>query len=396
MPLVPSTTYNYSLENEELIRECFERIGIDGESLTPSQINSAKRSLNMLLLSWVSESTNLWMLSNAYLDLNSGQASYTLPSTITDVLQVSYRTFNRANTNGTPQTNTIATYDNGGGGVVANSFGGIAGISCIQVGINGNISYDYGYYVPPNAPVGYNPLTYLTKTITFIGIQSAVVANYTLLIEASQDTADWTTILEIPQQLYNVNPNNTGQVYWFDIPAPMAYRAYRVRETGGATLDLQQIYFCDNVFDRKMSKVSKDTYFAFPQKGMQGLPSVYYFDKQVSPVLNIWYPPKLYSAPIDARGAIPAVPAYIIGGVLRYSYINIMNDAGYYYNTVNIPNRMIPALIAGLTYMISVKYNNQMATELKAEYREIFDVATANDSENVDMQIQMDTSSYYR
>ncbi len=44
---VISGKYNFqSLENDDLILECFERIGLAGDQLVPVQINSARRSLN--------------------------------------------------------------------------------------------------------------------------------------------------------------------------------------------------------------------------------------------------------------------------------------------------------------------------------------------------------------
>lgn len=378
MPLEPSGTYNFqSIENEELIRECFENIGISGEIITPVQMDAARRSLNLLLLSWISKSTNLWTLNLGYLTLNTGQGSYALPSTITDVLQVNYRSFIRPLTGppglippvltGTPQTNTIATYDNAGGGVVANAFYGNTSAGCRQGAANGNISFDF-------ATQNGNLIPNFTVNIPFIGIQSNTNTLYTLVVEASQNTINWTNILTIPPQIFNI-----GQALWFDVPAPNSYRAYRVREINGATLDLQEIYFVNNIFDTKMSRVSRDTYLSFAQKSVQGRPSAFYFNKQINPTLNLWY------APTDQYAT-----------VLQYSYINIMNDAGYYYNVANIPSRMLPALVAGLTWKIAVKYKMEMAESIKAEYEESFSIATANDEENVDWLIEIDTSDYYR
>ena len=66
MALVTSSTYNFqSLENDELITECFERLGISPEQLVPVKLNSARRSLNLLLLDWISKSINLWTLNTA-------------------------------------------------------------------------------------------------------------------------------------------------------------------------------------------------------------------------------------------------------------------------------------------------------------------------------------------
>lgn len=358
MPLVTSSTYNFqALENDELITECFERIGISAEQLVPVKLNSAKRSLNLLLLDWISKSINLWTLSTAYLSLNTGQSQYSMNSTITDILQVNLRQFTRQ-LNGTPQTNTAATYDNGGGGNPLFAFDGNPTTVCTQNVINGNISYSYGVGV--------------SQTINFIGIQSNTTTLYTLLVETSNDNVVWTTLMTIPPQTFTA-----GVAVWFDVILPANTMTYRIREIGGATLDIQEIYFTNNITDLKLSSVSRDTYLSFSQKFIQGKPSCYYFNKQITPILNIWYPPTNNYQ------------------VLQYSYVNIMQDAGGFYNIADIPSRMLPALTWGLTWMLAIKYNPPLAAEMKNEYEQAFSIATANDSENVNLSINYDIGSYY-
>jgi hypothetical protein len=152
---------------------------------------------------------------------------------------------------------------------------------------------------------------------------------------------------------------------------------YRVREIGGATLDIQEIYFGNNTIDLKISPVSRDTYLSFSQKYLQGRPTTYYFDKSLSPNINLWPTP---------------TNDYL---VLQYSFVKTMYDAGEFYNTTSVPARMYPALAAGLTWMLSVKYKPEMADVFKAQYDEVFTLATSNDSENVDMTIGYDLNSYY-
>lgn len=361
-----SGTYNFqALENDELITECFERIGISGEQLVPVQMNSARRSLNLLLLDWMSKSTNLWTLKNDYLTLYQNQGSYSLNKTITDVQQVSLRTFNRQ-LNGTPQSNTGETYDGAGGGIAVNAFDDNFTTSCTQTVQNGNISYTY------DTP----------QTIKFIGIRSNVTRNYTLRIETSNNNIDWTPLM----LLFDVDLDGNlksrmflaGNTDWFDVPTPVSALSYRLVESGQdlVILDIQELYFANNVTDFVMSPISRETYYSFSQKSLQGRPSIYYFDKTISPKLNIWTTPSSEYK------------------VLWYSYVNIMQDAGGFYNIADIPARMYPALVAGLTYMLAVKYNSGAAAECKQEYEQVFAQATANDSENVDITIRTDTSEY--
>src|ERR1044072_844752 len=149
-----SGTYNFqSVEVEVLIREAFERIGISAEFLDLTKLESARRSINLLLLSWMDKTTNLWSLQSEFLALVTGQVSYPLPANVLDILQVNLRNSTRQINppTGVAQTNTGSTYDNGGGGVAANAFDGDSTSGCTQNVTNGNISYDFGITNPgPN------------------------------------------------------------------------------------------------------------------------------------------------------------------------------------------------------------------------------------------------------
>jgi hypothetical protein len=60
-----------------------------------------------------------------------------------------------------------------------------------------------------------------------------------------------------------------------------------------------------------------------------------------------------------------------------------MKDAGDGINGEDIPFRMLPCLIAGLSYMLSMKIPNAMArtAELKAMYDEAWELASTEDRE---------------
>lgn len=357
---VVSGTFNFqSLENDDLILECFERIGFAGDQLVPVQMNSAKRSLNLLLLDWISKSINLWTINKSYLPLNTGQSKYTLDTSITDILEVLQRTFTRQ-LNGTPQSNTADTYDGAGGGDPLLAFDNNFSTFCVQDFTNSNISYTYGPGV--------------SQYITFIGIRSNTNTNYNLVVEYSNDNVNWITLNVDWTHPYSYQE---GVTRWADVITPVLAMTYRVREIGGATLSIQEIYFGNTTIDLKISPVSRDTYLSFSQKYLQGRPTTYYFDKSLVPSINIWPTP---------------TSDYL---VLQYSYVKTMPDAGEFYNTTSVPARMYPALAAGLTWMLSVKYKPELADSFKAQYDEAFTLATANDSENVDITIGYDLNSYY-
>lgn len=348
-----SGTYNFqTIEVELIIREAFERIGILGEFVEAQKLNAARTSINFLLLEWMNKSVNLWTLQSSYLYLIPNQSQYIMDVTIGDILQANIRTFTRQ-LNGTPQTNTGQTYDNGGGGVAAQAFDGNPATACTQNVMNGNISYDYGANI--------------TQQINFIGIQSNSTTVYTLVIEYSQDSMTWINLLTIPVQTFNI-----GNIYWFDILAPVDAEFYRIREIGGATLNIQEIYFNNNILDMPISAVSRYEYYTYPNKKLQGRPTIYYLDSQINPIFNLW------PVPSDQYNCI------------QYTYKKMMQDVGQFTNSLQIPQRFYQAMVWGLAYHMALKYNPQSASIMLSEYDKSFAVATAEDTETTPIRIYAD------
>lgn len=365
MPLLPtSSTYNFqSIEVELLIREAFENIGVFGEFVEAQKLESARRSIDFLLLEWMSKSTNLWTLQIKYLSLNTSQAQYNLSSfinNVSDLIQVNLRSYTRQLT-GTAQSS--------GGGVAANAFDGNPATACTQTVANGNISYDYG--------VGN------TQQINFIGIESNQTLNYSLIIEYSQDLTTWiplpvtTSVLplaDIPQQEYVY-----GNIQWFDILIPIQARAYRIRETGGLTLDIQEIYFNNNIYDLPLSEITRSEYYTYPNKQLQGRPNAYYIDRQISPNLFIW------PVPSSAYNCI------------QCSYKRMIMDAGSFMkNTLDIPARFYPSIVLGLSWKLAIKFNPPAAEGFRTLYEAAFTLATVEDSENAPITIMPDSTYGYR
>lgn len=338
-----SGTYNFqSVQVESLIRDSYENIGVAPEFITPQKLESARRSINLLLLEWMNKSTNLWTLNSDFLSLKSLQNKYSLEKYVSDLTEVNLRTSARQ-LNGTPTSSN--------GGVAANAFDANNTTACTQDAANGNISYDYGEGSEQN--------------IVFFGITSNADITYTLNIEASNDNGTWFSVLNIPSQIYKKD-----QLYWFDITSPAEARYYRIRETEGATLNIQEIYFNNNVTDTVVSSISRNEYLQLPQKNVTGRPSVYYFDRTITPSISVWpTPSSMYNA-------------------IEYSYKKMMQDVGLYTNTLEIPSRFYPALVMGLSFKLALKFNSQMAEMLNGEYQNIFNLATMEDSEENTISIR--------
>lgn len=107
------------------------------------------------------------------------------------------------------------------GGDPTFAFDGDQNTDCAQGAPDGDISYDFGLGV--------------RKTIKKVGIISAVDITYSLVFEVSDDNNAWTTIASPGSVAYT-----TGDVVIYELQEEVTGRAFRVRETGGAVLDLAE------------------------------------------------------------------------------------------------------------------------------------------------------------
>lgn len=465
-----SGTYKFqSVQIELLIREAYERLGILGEKTEYQKMDSAKRSIDLILLDWMNKSVNLWTLKGQYLALITGKGQYKLDDIVNNIIQVNLRTSTRQ-LNGTASSlfRQLGGTPAASSGIAANAFDGNRLTACTQNAPNGDISYDYGagndqtitswglisqttlnynlnlqtsddginwvtlvnvvqqftqnqrvifdlaltvsarfyriietggatlniqelyfftYSPNPNADNAFNPNSVVpfadlipngsisydygvngAQTITFLGFQTPFTSVFSLTVEYSLDNVQWDQLLVIPSQTYEA-----GIISWFDVETPITARAYRIRETGGAILNFQNVLLNNNTYDFAISNVSRYEYLTYPNKKLQSRPSVYYFDRQIDPILNIWpTPSQNYNC-------------------LFYSYKQMMQDTGAFYtDTLDIPARFYPALIWGLCWQLALKYKPESAAMFKTEYDESFGAATYDDSENTAIRIDGD------
>lgn len=87
--MATSGTVAFNLDIEEIIEEAYEQAGLD--VATSYNLRSARRSLDLLFKEWQNQQVHLWKMELATIDCVSGTATYTLASTIQDVLDVSWR-----------------------------------------------------------------------------------------------------------------------------------------------------------------------------------------------------------------------------------------------------------------------------------------------------------------
>ncbi len=340
-----SGTFNFgSTISEQLIVDAYERIGILPDLITAQNIQTAIRSANLLLSEWINKGLNQWTVKQEMLTLVPNQSSYLLPVATSAVLEANVRQVNRQ-LGGEPYSSA--------GGNAGYAFDGNPQTACIQTAPNGYISYNYG--------------TGAQQSINVVGIQSNVQTTYTLVFETSNDNVNWSPAASIPAQIFPQGVN-----VWFSVPVPSATQYFRVRETGGSTLNVQELYFDTIQYDIPITAISRAEYFAIPNKSQVGKPSSYYLDRQNNPILYLWLTPNASYNNIS------------------YTRVRMMEDIGSMNYIPDVPQRFFEALSAGLAFKLAIKYKPERVDLLKREYDISFNLAAAEDTERVPLRIYGD------
>jgi hypothetical protein len=87
--MATSGTTDFNLSIDDLVEEAFERCGMRPTS--GYQLNSARRSLNLLFLDWANRGLNLWTIEQATYTLTQGVKEITLPTDTVNVLEAIIR-----------------------------------------------------------------------------------------------------------------------------------------------------------------------------------------------------------------------------------------------------------------------------------------------------------------
>lgn len=350
MPIT-SGTYDFCTpQNVELIEEAFQRAGTPQSEIDGEKVKTGLRSMNFILQGWINKGLMLFTIRQNMLALKPNQYAYNLPLHVSDILEATMRTSRRM-LGGTASASS---------GVAQNAFDNNENTACTQSAPNGNISYSWGS---------------TRFQIAMVGVQSNATLDYTLVCEYSFDGATWTSSLSIPIQSYPV-----GIVQWLVIPAPLNSNYFRIRETGGATLNIQELYFNTLVNDVMMSRVAREIWIAFPNKNQPGQPSNFYVDRQINPIVNIYPAPNTYF------------------NNMFYTSIKQIQDIGTLANTAEVPTRFIPALCSTLAYVLYLKrpdFDANKATSLLNMATTDYQDAYTEDRERVPLQIYSDYSSGY-
>ena len=133
--------------------------------------------------------------------------------------------------------------------------------------------------------------------------------------------------------------------------------------------------------DRIMMPISRSEYASYPNKAQQGFPTVFWFDRLISPTVTIWPLP-------DGSGNPTTITYY------RVTQVQDANLPGG--ETIDIPYRWLDAFANGLAYYLARIWQPQLVGQLKQEADEAYTIASSQDVENVSVYISPMVGGYFR
>lgn len=131
--------------------------------------------------------------------------------------------------------------------------------------------------------------------------------------------------------------------------------------------------------DRYIMPISRTDYASYAAKLTEGIPTVYWFNRLISPTVT-FYPV------INASG-------YLFN---YYAAVQIQDAALTSGQTPDIPYLWLDAMVAGLSYRLARIYAPELEAQRKADAKEAWDIAAEQNVENVPVRIAPAIGRYYR
>jgi len=165
-------------------------------------------------------------------------------------------------------------------------------------------------------------------------------------------------------------PLITGQAtYTVEPKTVMILDAYITTDDTGADID------------RIILPVSRTEYASYPNKAQQGFPTVYWFDRLLSPTVTLWPVPNVDSRP----------------QTLKYYRVTQVEDANLTNaQNVDIPYLWLEAFAYGLASRLAVIWAPDKVQILKPMADESYDIASRQNVEQAQQYISPMISGYFR
>lgn len=131
--------------------------------------------------------------------------------------------------------------------------------------------------------------------------------------------------------------------------------------------------------DRIITPISRTEYASMPNKGGQGSPTCFWFDRLISPTFTLWPTPD---------GSEPTLSYYRFTQPQDAVMTNALNP--------QIPYLALDGWVAGLSHRLARIYKPDRAAEMEADAQKAINLMLTQLTENVPLYIQPITGGYWR
>ena len=170
-------------------------------------------------------------------------------------------------------------------------------------------------------------------------------------------------------ELVTINLVTDTSTYSVDPNVVMVLDTYVTTPNSGANID------------KIILPVSRTEYASYPNKTQQGFPTIYWFDRLISPTITVWRVPNTSNGPTT----------------LSYYAVTQIQDSNLTNGqTVDIPYRWYEAFANGLAYRLARIWNPPLVQMLKMEADESYAIAAQQDTEWTNLYISPQVSGYWR
>lgn len=310
---------------DDVIVRAAKRCKFKPSEITAEVLDTARQNLYMLLSNVANHGVTLWTQRKTILAVQPNKLAYDLPSGTVDVKNALFRSVTL------PAGGTAGS---SAGGTASNAFDFTdVTLACTQTSADGNISYNFG----------------TTVTVPVVGVMVNGNATLNLVWEYSSDNSTWTAFYSPGSASYT-----DLLVEWADINAAPSAQYYRVRETGGATLNVRKVIFAQSPSELPMARLNRDDYTSQPNKTQTGGQSLQYFVQRLEnyPQMLTW-----------------PVPNGYFGSIVAWNFRHIQ-DVGDLTNTLEIPQRWVTAVVAMLAAEMAEEYPDRVDDRLLARLQE--------------------------
>lgn len=133
--------------------------------------------------------------------------------------------------------------------------------------------------------------------------------------------------------------------------------------------------------DRIITPISRTEYASYPNKAQEGFPTVFWFDRLISPTVTIWPVPNTDAGPVS----------------LKYYRVTRIQDADFANGqTLDIPYLWLEAFAYGLAFRLAQIWSPPLAMTLKPMADEAYQIAAQQNVETSNIYISPSIGGYFR